>query len=183
VSGSGSPSAVSPGGPTPRSAPLPFLRDGAAQVGFVVKDLEASVEAWHRLFGIGPWHFYTYGKPLVKRMSRHGKPTEYRMRVALSWLGPLRIELIQPLEGDTVYAEFVREHGYGLHHLGVLTNDMDGALAQAGAVGLAMTMDGSGFGRGGDGHYAYLDTEGRLGTTIELIQRPKERMEPEKVWP
>jgi methylmalonyl-CoA/ethylmalonyl-CoA epimerase len=169
--------------PPPAGAPLPFLKDGAAQVGFVVKDLEASVEAWYRLFGIGPWHFYTYGKPLVNRMSRHGRPAEYRMRVALSWLGPLRIELIQPLEGDTVYEDFVREHGYGLHHLGVLVTDMRGSLAQADTAGLAMTMDGAGFGRGGDGHYAYLDTEGRLGTTIELIQRPKERMEPEKVWP
>jgi methylmalonyl-CoA/ethylmalonyl-CoA epimerase len=183
VSGSNSSSGSSVDGPRLGTAPLPFLKDGAAQVGFVVKDLEESVEAWHRLFGIGPWQFYTYGTPLVKRMSRHGEPTEYRMRVALSWLGPLRIELIQPLEGDTVYAEFVREHGYGLHHLGVLTLDMDGALAQAGAAGLAMTMDGAGFGKGGDGHYAYLDTDALLGTTIELIQRPKERMEPEKVWP
>jgi methylmalonyl-CoA/ethylmalonyl-CoA epimerase len=77
----------------------------------------------------------------------------------------------------------VRDHGYGLHHLGVLTTDMTAALAQADAAGLAMTMDGAGFGRGGDGHYAYLDTDALLGTTIELIQRPKERMEPEKVWP
>jgi len=163
--------------------PLPFLKEGAAQVGFVVKDLEASVEAYHRLFGIGPWHFYTYGKPLVKRMTRRGKPTEYRMRIALSWLGPLRIELIQPLEGDTVYAEFVRDHGYGLHHLGVLVKDMNGSIAAAAAAGIAMTMDGSGFGADGDGHYAYLDTERTIGTTIELIERPKGRLEPEKVWP
>jgi methylmalonyl-CoA/ethylmalonyl-CoA epimerase len=163
--------------------PLSFLKDGVAQVGFVVKDLEATVEAYHRLFGIGPWHFYTYGKPLVKRMTRRGRPTEYRMRVALSWLGPLRIELIQPLEGDTVYEEFVREHGYGVHHLGILVKDADAALASAAKVGLAMTMDGAGFGVDGDGHYAYLDTDALLGTTIELIERPRGRMAPEKVWP
>jgi methylmalonyl-CoA/ethylmalonyl-CoA epimerase len=183
MSGADPSSAGSGDGPRREGTALPFLEDGAAQVGFVVKDLEASVEAWHRLFGIGPWHFYTYGKPLVKRMSRHGKPTEYQMRIALSWLGPLRIELIEPLEGDTVYAEFVREHGYGLHHLGVLVEDMSRALAQTDAAGVAMTMDGAGFGKDGDGHYAYLDTEGRLGTTIELIERPRGRMEPEKVWP
>jgi catechol 2,3-dioxygenase-like lactoylglutathione lyase family enzyme len=165
------------------SRPLPFLKEGIAQVGFVVKDLEASVEAYHRLFGIGPWHFYTYGKPLVKRMTRHGRPTEYRMRVALSWLGPLRIELIQPLEGDTVYEEFIQEHGYGLHHFGILVKDMQAALSAAGDAGLAMTMDGAGFGADGDGHYAYLDTDGALGTTLELIERPKGRLPPEKVWP
>jgi methylmalonyl-CoA/ethylmalonyl-CoA epimerase len=171
-----------PEGTTGRE-PLPFLKEGVAQVGFVVKDLEASVEAYHRLFGIGPWHFYTYGRPLVKRMTRRGKPAEYRMRVALSYLGPLRIELIQPLEGDTVYAEFVRDHGYGLHHFGILVKDMSASLAAAAEAGLAMTMDGAGFGADGDGHYAYLDTEGALGTTLELIERPKGRMPPEKIWP
>jgi hypothetical protein len=46
-----------------------------------------------------------------------------------------------------------------------------------------MTMDGSGFGLDGDGHYAYLDTEERIGTTIELIERPKGRQAPEKIYP
>jgi methylmalonyl-CoA/ethylmalonyl-CoA epimerase len=85
----------------------------------------------------------------------------------------MRIELIEPLEGDTVYADFVREHGYGVHHFGVLVDDMEEALAQAEAAGLKMTMDGAGFGRDGDGHYAYLDTEDKIGVTIELIERPQ----------
>jgi methylmalonyl-CoA/ethylmalonyl-CoA epimerase len=162
---------------------LPFLEKGVAQVGFVVKDLEATVENWTKLFGVGPWQFYTYEKPLLKKMSYQGKPVEYRMRLALANVGSLRIELIQPLEGDTVYADFVREHGYGMHHFGLLTDDMEASLAEAREAGLAMTMDGSGFGKDGDGHYAYLDTEAALGTTLELIQRPKARVPPEKSWP
>ena len=164
-------------------ATLPMLQAGVAQVGFVVPDLDAAVENWWKLFGIGPWQYYTYEKPLLKKMSYHGKPAEYRMRIALSWIGTLRIELIQPLEGDTVYADFVREHGYGIHHFGVLTEDMEGALAAAARVGLSMTMDGAGFGKDGDGHYAYLDTETALHTTIELIQRPKGRVPSEKEYP
>jgi hypothetical protein len=104
------------------------------------------------------------------------------MRVALSYLGPMRIELIEPLEGQTIYSDFIEEHGYGVHHFGVLVENMEKALAQAEAAGLAMTMDGSGFGLDGDGHYAYLDTEDSLGVTIELIERPKGRNTPEKVY-
>jgi len=162
---------------------LPFLQKGVAQIALVVKDLDKTVENYWKLFGIGPWHFYTYGKPLVKKMSYHGDPAEYKMRVALSYLGPLRIELIEMVEGDTVYADFVKEHGYGIHHLGILVEDMQAAIAEAEAAGLAMTQDGSGFGVGGDGHYAYLDTEPHIGTTIELIERPKGRMPPEKIYP
>jgi len=161
---------------------LPFLQNGIAQVALVVPNLEEAVENYHKLFGIGDWHFYTYGKPLVKRMTYHGQPSEYKMRVALSYLGPMRIELIEMVEGDTVYAEFVKEHGYGVHHFGVLVEDMEAAIAQAEAAGLSMIMDGAGFGRDGDGHYAYLDTEDKLGFTIELIERPEGRMPPEKVY-
>ena len=163
--------------------PLPFLRDGVAQLGFVVEDLDKAVESWWTLLGVGPWHFYTYGAPLVKRMEYRGKPARYRMRIALSNIGPLRIELIQPLEGDSVYAEFVKAHGYGIHHLGLLVKDMKESLDQAAAAGLPMTMDGAGFGRDGDGHYAYLDTENLLATTLELIQRPAGRVPPEKIYP
>ena len=162
---------------------LPFLKKGIAQVALIVEDLDKVVENYWKLFGIGPWHIYTYGKPLVKKMTYHGKPSAYKMRVALSYIGPLRIELIEMLEGDTVYADFAIEHGYGVHHFGVLVEDMEAAIAQAEAAGLTMTQDGAGFGLDGDGHYAYLDTEEKIGTTIELIQRPKRRARPEKVYP
>ncbi|HUW09407.1 MAG TPA: VOC family protein [Anaerolineae bacterium] len=162
---------------------LPFLQNGIAQVAILVPNLEEAVENYWEQFGIGDWHFYTYGKPLVKKMSYHGEPTEYKMRVALSYLGPMRIELIEPLEGDTVYADFIAAHGYGVHHFGVLVTDMVKAIAQAEAAGVQMTMDGSGFGLDGDGHYAYLDTEETLGVTIELIERPKGRLTPERVFP
>lgn len=162
---------------------LPFLNNGVAQVALVVPDLDKAVEMYWKVFGIGPWHIYTYGKPLVKSMTYHGEPAEYKMRVALGYLGPTRIELIQPLEGENVYDDFVKEHGYGVHHFGVLVDDMRTALAAAEAAGLTMTMDGAGFGADGDGHYAYLDTEDKIGVTIELIERPKGRMQPEKIYP
>jgi hypothetical protein len=77
----------------------------------------------------------------------------------------------------------VREHGYGVHHFGILVEDMEAALAEAEAAGLAMLQDGAGFGREGDGHYAYLDTEDQIGVMLELIERPEGRMPPEKVYP
>ena len=163
--------------------PLPFLANGIAQIAFVVEDLDRTVAEYHRAFGIGPWHFYTYAKPFVKHMSYHGQPADYRMRVALSYFGPTRIELIEMVAGDTVYADFVREHGFGVQHLGVLVDDMDEAIAQAEAAGYTMLMDGSGFGVDGDGHYAYLDTERDLGVTYELIKRPRLKHPPEKVYP
>lgn len=154
-----------------------------AQVCIVVPNLEKAVENFYNIFGIGPWHFYTYGKPLVKRMTRNGEPAEYKMKVALSYFGKMRLELIEPLEGDTVYKEFVEKHGYGVHHLGILTDNMQESIKKAADAGIKMTMDGAGFGPDDDGHYAYLDTEDLIHTTLELIERPKRRNPPEKIYP
>lgn len=169
--------------PDAGALPLPFLNGGVTQVAVLVEDLERAVEGYWTLFGIGPWDFYTYQRPLITSMSYYGKPADYAMRLALSYFGPTRIELIQHLRGDSVYADFIAEHGYGVHHLGLVVEDIHGALEQAAAGGFRVIMDGYGFGLDGDGGYAYLDTEERLGMTLELIQRPRRRHPPEKVYP
>lgn len=168
---------------TPSTLPLPFLKNGVAQIGILVKDLESTVEMYWKVFGIGPWRFYTYGKPLVKEMTYQGKPADYHMRLALASLGSTRIELIALGDGPTIYADFIQEHGYGLQHIGVLVDDMQAALRQAETAGITMIQDGAGFGLDNDGHYAYLDTQEAFGVTIELIERPGKRVKPEKVYP
>lgn len=164
-------------------SPKPFPIAGIAQICILVPDLDRAMRNFWERFRVGPWTIYTYKKPFVPNMTRNGKPAEYASRIGLANVGPMRIELIQPLEGDTVYGEYIARHGYGVQHLGVLTEDMEKSLADAEAAGLKMTMDGSGFGLDGDGHYAYLDTEGLVGITFELIERPKRRQEPEAVYP
>jgi methylmalonyl-CoA/ethylmalonyl-CoA epimerase len=175
---------MAPGTPLdPPQRTLPFLSAGIAQVAQVVENLDAAVRRYWTLFGVGPWDFYTYQKPLLSAATYRGKPADYSMAIALSWMGPMRIELIQVLRGPTIHEEHVRKHGYGVQHLGVLTENMELALEQARRAGIEMIMDGRGFGKDGDGWYAYLDTEDSLGVTIELVQRPKRRWPPEKVFP
>lgn len=161
----------------------PFPITNIAQVCILVPDLDAAVRAFHHRFGIGPWTIYTYDDKFVPRQTRHGRPASYSSRIGLANVGPMRIELIQPLEGDTVYSDHIKKHGYGVQHLGVLTENMAESLRLAADAGLAVTMDGAGFGPDGDGHYAYLDTEDLVGVTFEMIERPKRRHAPECTYP
>ncbi|QQO09445.1 VOC family protein [Breznakiella homolactica] len=160
-----------------------FLNRSIGQIGYVVEDVEQTVRQYHERFGIGGWHFYTYAPPLLKFQNYRGKPIVYSARIALGYFGDTRIELIQNLEGRTIYTDFIEEHGYGVQHLGIYVPDMQEALEDAGAAGFSVVMEGGGFGLDGDGHFAYLDTEKQFGTTYELIQRPKRRHEPEMVYP
>jgi len=94
----------------PDAKRLPFLDNGIAQTAIVVEDLDRTVARYWEVFGVGPWQFYTYEKPLVKEMSYQGEPADYAMRIALSYFGPSRVELIEVKRGDSVYADHVRAH-------------------------------------------------------------------------
>ena len=117
--------------------PLPFLDHGVTQIGLLVEDLDEVVRRYHSLFGIGPWHVYTYQRPFVREMTYRGEPADYSMRIALSHFGPTRIEIIQPLRGPSLYDEFIAEHGYGVQHFGLYIPAMGEALVQARAAGLS----------------------------------------------
>ena len=160
-----------------------FLNRSIGQIGYVVEDVEATVRDYYEKFGIGGWHFYTYAPPLLKFQNYYGKPVYYKIRLALGYFGNTRVEIIQNIEGHTIYSDFIREHGYGIQHLGIYVEDIQEAIKEAAAAGYSVIMDGGGFGLDGDGHFAYLDTEKICAITYELIQRPKRRHEPEMIYP
>jgi catechol 2,3-dioxygenase-like lactoylglutathione lyase family enzyme len=162
---------------------FPFGTEHIGQIALIVEDLDKAVENYWGLLGIGPWRFYTYAKPFVREMTYRGRPAEYRMRIALSMIGTTHVELIEIIDGPTIYSEFVQQHGCGLHHVGVMVEDLDEAIAKAEAMGFHVIQSGRGYGLDGDGGFAYLDTMEQLGTTFELIEFPKRRAQPEKIFP
>ena len=88
------------------------------QVCVVVRDLEKSMEHYQNTLGIGPWEVSEWDDSNISEMTYHGRPARHRFRVALTMVGPMQLELIQPLEGENLYSDFLKEHGEGLHHLG-----------------------------------------------------------------
>ncbi len=153
------------------------------QIALVVRDLDAAMRRYWETLGVGPWKVYTYGPPLVRGMTYRGKAQEYRMRLALAQVGPLVVELIQPLSGDNIYVEHLDRKGEGLHHVGIFVPSFDQAVAEAERQGFSVLQSGRGFGRFGDGGYAYLDTEAAFGVIFELIEVPRERVPPEAEFP
>jgi hypothetical protein len=87
------------------------------QVGVVVSDLWASMKAYHELLGWEPWYVYEYRPPWFHGCELRGEPVEYSMLGAEVQAGPVWFELIQPLDGPSIYKEFLEEKGEGLHHV------------------------------------------------------------------
>ncbi len=155
---------------------------GVHQIGIVVRDLDKAMEAYWRILGIGPWRVYSHGKPVVPVTTYRGRPEDFHHRVALADVGGVQIELIQHLDGNTIYRDFLERFGEGVQHLGVFVENARETVKEAEAAGFKVIQSGTGHGPHGDGGYFYLDTAEELGVVFELIQI-REKAKPERVYP
>jgi methylmalonyl-CoA/ethylmalonyl-CoA epimerase len=140
--------------------------DKVNQVGIVVRDMDKAIKNYWEIFGIS---FPKVVVPDYFNRVYRGKPENFRMKIGLAIMGELQIELIQPLEGKTIYGEFLEKWGDGIHHLGFDLNNLDERVAAFQKLGIGVLMSGERVG----GKFAYMDTEGTVGIIIELIQREK----------
>ncbi len=125
------------------------------QIGIVVKDMEATMNFYEKMFGIEPF-------PTVESAVNSAK-----LKIGLFQLGEVQIELIQVLEGETIHSKFLEKRGEGLHHLGFFVEDIEKELARIEKGGIEVLERGTVL---GVVKFAYLDTEKRLGVVLELIQ-------------
>jgi len=134
------------------------------QLGVVVKDVDEAVKYYSTKFGISPFRVTT-----VSRSGAivHGKPTNYKAKLAFAEMGRLQLELIQILEGETIQKEFLEKRGEGLHHLGFLVKDLEAEVAKWQKLGFSVLQ------RSKEPLFAYMDTDRIAGVIFELIQLSK----------
>ena len=149
-----------------------------SQVAIVVRDLQKAMENYWKTLGIGPWRVYTYAPPTLREPMIRGKLVHYSMRLALAQVGQIQMELIEPLEGPSIYKEFLAKKGEGLHHIQSRVENVDETLAALKKMGIDILMSG----KFGEGEFYYMDTEPILGIIYELVKR-RTRPPPEAIYP
>jgi methylmalonyl-CoA/ethylmalonyl-CoA epimerase len=99
-------------------------------VGVVVKDVEKAV-TYLSAMGFGP--FTTPGRPNVINVGfkgeLHGKPAEWKTKIAFAKMGDVELEILEPSEGPQALRESLDKTGEGLHHLGFMTDNLDREIA------------------------------------------------------
>jgi methylmalonyl-CoA/ethylmalonyl-CoA epimerase len=160
----------------PVGAALPTALQGLTptQICLLVPDLAAGVAAWSAVLGRSDWLVYTYNPDTVPELTFRGQPGKFAMRLALSGVGP-QLELIQPLEGPSIYHEWVEQRGYGTHHFGFHVPNAEVVMNGLANEGLEAVQTGSGYGMDGDGAFAYYDLVDALGLYLEIIELPARR--------
>ncbi|MBA2513375.1 MAG: VOC family protein [Solirubrobacterales bacterium] len=142
--------------------PLPIT-----QIAIVVHDIRDALARYHRALGWGPWNVYEHAPPTLHDTVLHGKPTEYSMIGAETHAGPIVVELLQPLEGPSIYKEWLEEHGEGLHHIAVMRptpEESDATKQHFADLGAKVLMGGR---IGASIEFYYLDTEPQLKVILE----------------
>jgi catechol 2,3-dioxygenase-like lactoylglutathione lyase family enzyme len=138
-----------------------------SQVGIVVRDIEKTAAFYYSTFGVGPFAIVPEVK--FEGVILRGIPTNAKIKVAFAQSGPLQIELIQPLEGENIYTEFLDTKGEGLHHLGFQVDDFDSMLAEFKSKGIEPVF----WLNLGWMAFAYLNTETIGGVMFELLWSKK----------
>ena len=135
------------------------------QVGIVVRDIEISMRDYESILGISTWQVFDADPSVVSDVIYHGRPVQHRFRVALAMVGTMQLELIQPVEGDSTFGDFLNAHGDGIHHLGHdRVDNLDEAVQTLEKDGFPCLQRGSFPGI----DYAYMDLTSHLGYIIEL---------------
>lgn len=134
------------------------------QVGFVYPKLEPAIALFEPLFG--PFRIVDFGPTEGARF--RGKLSPYHLRLAVAYSGPLELELIEWVSGDTPHREFLARGGSGLHHLSFHVPDLDAVVARAKPLGFEPIWYHA---MSDEIKYAYLERASDP-VLIELTQRP-----------
>lgn len=127
-------------------------------LGIAVPDMEQALAAWRAL-----------GFELA---DTHEVPTE-KVRAAFLPVGESRLELLEPTEPDSVIARFLQKRA-GLHHVCVLVEDIEAALAELKAKGVELLDQAPRKGAGGS-RVAFVHPRAAGGVLLELKQKAEDR--------
>jgi methylmalonyl-CoA epimerase len=125
-------------------------------LGIAVKDLAEAVRTYEALgFAVD---------------ATHDVPTE-KVRTAFLPVGESHLELLEPTDPSSVIARFLEKRS-GLHHVCVLVEDIDAALAELKARGVPVLDETPRVGAGGC-RVAFVHPKGAAGVLLELKEEAR----------
>ncbi|MCE5200481.1 MAG: VOC family protein [Armatimonadota bacterium] len=141
------------------------------QVGVVVSDVDATIKVLSEVFGLGPFRVFDWpseDRPDLRRFY-HGEPADFTARMAFAEIGPIELELIQPMGGPSVWGDYLKEHGPGIHHIRFNVDEYESVTDYLKTYGIDVAQSGDGIRPGTQ--WANLGTEALIGFGIEIFKK------------
>jgi methylmalonyl-CoA/ethylmalonyl-CoA epimerase len=136
-------------------------------VGLSVKNMDEAVKYFRSIGGTtddNPGHILDSEK--IGGLKTYGEENAppWKIKIKMLDLGPLTLELTEPVEGDNFNKTYMDEHGEGANHIAYVVDNLDEEVAELEAKGVPAMYHASGI-------YAYMDARKVGGVVIELMQK------------
>jgi 4-hydroxyphenylpyruvate dioxygenase-like putative hemolysin len=121
---------------------------------YVTDDIDKSLKLFALMGAQGLDKNYAHGEAMVFALAELGNGTQ--------------VEIVQPLEPGTTYADFLDRHGPGIHHVAFRVANFDEVYAELVRQGCTVVQEGRGEFRGRIVNMAYIDCTPIGAPMIEL---------------
>ena len=119
-----------------------------SHLGIVVKDAQETSQVLSSSWKIGPWTTVDYVAPAEAMIVGDA----FRLKLMYAKFGDMTLELLEPVEGKSIWADFLKTQGGGLHHIAFKVSDYKGSMAEVKARGGELLVS-AGF---GDSRWSYF---------------------------
>jgi methylmalonyl-CoA/ethylmalonyl-CoA epimerase len=126
-------------------------------IGIATNGIATGADLWHDLLGLHPDE--TEDVP------------QQKVRVCMLPVGESRIELLEPMTGDSPISKFLEKRGPGIHHIAVEVDDISAVLSEMKAKGAKLIDEEPRSGAGGC-LVAFIHPSSTGGVLLELVQHP-----------
>lgn len=131
---------------------------GINHIGIAVKDLDASIETFRKLFQFEKVH--------------REEVEEQKVSVASFKVGDVLMELTSPTADDSPIAKFIEKRGEGIHHIAFETDDINSDLKRLGDENIKLINETPRQGAH-DMLIAFLHPKSTNGVLTEICQENK----------
>jgi len=120
-------------------------------IGIVVKDADETTKFLSSMWGLGSWQTFEYSPHKDEMIV--GEP--FRLKIAFAKLGAVVLELLQPVKGDSIWAQALETKGEGVHHIAFSVSNWDEMVSKLQGQGGRMVVGAIFEGK----RWCYFDTK------------------------
>ena len=138
------------------------------QLGYVYKDIEKQAKVMEHLHGVSKIIVFD---PVDVEVNYRGVDKTIRMRGGFGTIYDTQIELLQPVEGESIYNEFLNQGKEGFHHICYNVDNLQAVINEYKEANINVIQSGKLM----TNSYVYMDTEKTLGMIVEFAQQGRRR--------
>ena len=161
----------------------PFLGN-VVEICIVTPDHRKTMDGLLKL-GIGPFQVHTFNSSTVSAQTFRKQPADFSLIVCFATQGAIVWEIMQPVSGPSLMAEFLEKRGEGVHHVAFDCNHVppEQRREEFEKRGFGLVQSGVWHGKRGTCEFMFFDTEGATTTCFESYNFTDDWEDPEStVW-